>query len=144
MIATTSNDKTAILWKQDSEGEFRFYKTLIGHNDEVKSVSFSSDDRTIATASDDKTVKLWRVNGTLIRTLSGHSKEILSVSFSPNDKTLALGSADNTVILWDLQQLNSLDKLDNLLVRGCDWLHDYLHNNPNVSQSDRHLCDNIK
>jgi len=144
MIATTSNDKTAILWKQDSKGEFRFYKTLIGHNDEVKSVSFSSDDRTIATASDDKTVKLWRVNGTLIRTLSGHSKEILSVSFSPNDKTLALGSADNTVILWDLQQLNSLDELDNLLVRGCEWLHDYLQNNPNVTKSDRHLCDNIK
>ncbi|BAY78612.1 WD-repeat protein [Nostoc linckia NIES-25] len=145
IIATTSNDKTAILWKQDSEGEFRFYKQLIGHNDEVKSVSFSSNDRIIATASDDKTVKLWRVNGTLIRTLSGHSKEILSVSFSPNDKTLALGSADNTVILWDLQQLNSLDKLDNLLVRGCEWLHDYLQNNRNLTtESDRHLCDNIK
>ncbi|MDZ8082465.1 MAG: hypothetical protein RMX35_25805 [Nostoc sp. DcaGUA01] len=144
MIATTSNDKTAILWKQEDDGEFRLYKKLTGHNDEVKSVVFSSDDQMIATASDDKTVKLWRPNGTSIRTLSGHSKEILSVSFSPDDKTLALGSADNTVILWDLQQLNSLDKLDNLLVRGCEWLHDYLQNNSKVSQSDRHLCDKIK
>ncbi|MEH2057020.1 MAG: tetratricopeptide repeat protein [Nostoc sp.] len=144
MIATTSNDKTAIIWKQDSEGEFRFYKKFKGHNDEVKGVSFSSDDKIIATASDDKTVKLWKIDGTLIRTLTGNSTEILSVSFSPDGKTLALGSADNTVILWHLQQLESLDNLDSLLRRGCDWLHDYLKNNPNVSKIDRDLCDDIK
>ncbi|MEH2271914.1 MAG: tetratricopeptide repeat protein [Nostoc sp.] len=144
MIATTSNDKTAIIWKQDSDGEFRFYKKFKGHNDEVKSVTFSSDDQIIATASDDKTVKLWKLDGTLIRTLTGHSTEILSVSFAPDDNTLALGSADNTVILWHLQQLKSLDNLDQLLVHGCNWLHDYLKNNPNVSKSDRHLCDDIK
>ena len=89
-------------------------------------------------------MKLWNLDSTLRRTLSGHSAEILSVSFSPDDKTLALGSADNTVILWHLEQLNNLDKLDNLLARGCDWLHDYLQNNSKVSQSDRHLCDDIK
>ncbi|MBW4674831.1 MAG: hypothetical protein KME52_12610 [Desmonostoc geniculatum HA4340-LM1] len=144
IIATTSNDKTAILWKQDSKGEFRFSKKLRGHNVEVQSVAFSSDDQIIATASDDKTVKLWKLDGTFIRTLSGHSAEILSVSFSPDNKTLALGSADNTVILWHLQQLDSLDQLDDLLAHGCGWLRDYLKNNANLSQSDRHLCDDIK
>ncbi|MEH2256290.1 nSTAND1 domain-containing NTPase [Nostoc sp.] len=144
MIATTSNDKTLILWKQDSQGEFHWYKKLNGHNDEVKSVNFSDKDKIIATASDDKTVKLWKPDGTLIRTLTGQGNEILSVSFSPNSDILALGSADNTVILWHLKQLDYLDKLDNLLARGCDWLHDYLQNNSKVSQSDRHLCDDIK
>jgi WD40 repeat protein len=138
LIATTSNDKTVKIWKQDGT----FIKTLIGHNDEVNSVSFSRDRKTIATASDDKTVKLWKYDGTLVKTLTGHSDEILSVNFSPDNKTLALGSADKTAILWDLEKLNNLDKLDALLDRGCNWLRDYLKNNPNVSQSDRTLCDN--
>ncbi|MCL1472015.1 hypothetical protein [Argonema antarcticum] len=138
LIATTSNDKTVKLWKQDGT----YITTLTGHNDEVNSVSFSHDGKTIATASDDKTVKLWNRDGTLLKTLTGHSDEILSVSFSPDDKTLALGSADKTAILWDLEKLNNLDKLDALLDRGCNWLRDYLKNNPNVSQSDHTLCDN--
>jgi WD40 repeat protein len=138
LIATTSTDKTVKLWKQDGT----YIDTLTGHNDEVNSVSFSHDGKTIATASDDKTVKLWKRDGTLVKTLTGHSDEILSVSFSPYDKTLALGSADKTAILWDLEKLKNLDKLDNLLDRGCNWLRDYLKNNPNVSQSDRTLCDN--
>jgi hypothetical protein len=38
--------------------------------------------------------------------------------------------------LWNLD-------LEDLLVRGCDRLRDYLKTNPNVSQSDRTLCDGI-
>ncbi|MEG4440260.1 hypothetical protein QUB47_04520 [Microcoleus sp. AT9_B5] len=138
LIATTSNDKTVKLWKQDGT----WFKTLTGHNDEVNSVSFSHDNKTIATASDDKTVKLWNRDGTLIKTLTGHSDEIVSVSFSPDNKTLALGSADKTAILWNLEDLEKLDNLDNLLERGCNWMRDYLKNNPNVSESEKALCDN--
>jgi len=138
LIATSSNDKTVKLWKQDGT----FITTLTGHNDEVNSVSFSNDGKMIATASDDKTVKLWNRDGTLLKTLTGQSDEILSVSFSPNNKTLALGSADNTAILLNLEELDNLDNLDTLLERGCNWMRDYLNNNPNVSESDRTLCDN--
>lgn len=147
MIATASNDKTVKLWKRDGsliktiEGYSDAFKE--GHRDQVNSVSFSRDGKIIATASDDKTVKLWNRNGTLIRTLTGHSVEILSVTFSADGKTLALGSADGATILWDLDELNKLDKLDNLLEHGCNWVSDYLKNNPNVSESDRTLCDDI-
>jgi hypothetical protein len=34
--------------------------------------------------------------------------------------------------------------LDDLLVRGCNWVRDYLQTNPNVSESDRSLCDGVK
>ncbi|MHC5859121.1 WD40 domain-containing protein [Nostoc sp.] len=144
MIATSSNDKTVILWKQDDKGEFRWYKKLEGHTDEVNSVTFSPDGKMIATASDDKTVKLWTRDGNLITTLTGHNDYLLSATFSADGKTLALGSADGAIILWNLDDLNHLNNLDSLLGRGCDWLHDYLKNNPKVSQSDRHLCDDIK
>ena len=33
--------------------------------------------------------------------------------------------------------------LDDLLVRSCKWLHGYLKNNPNVSEEDRGICDDI-
>jgi hypothetical protein len=44
----------------------------------------------------------------------------------------------STVILWNLEPLNNLDAV---LAKGCDWMRDYLHNNPNVSKSDRQICN---
>ncbi len=55
--------------------------------------------------------------------------------FSPDGKILALTSNDGVI-------LKSLD-LDQLLLLGCDWLHDYLKNSPKISDRDRHLCDGI-
>jgi WD40 repeat protein len=63
----------------------------------------------------------------------GHNAGVRSVSFSPDGKTLASASIDGKVILWNLD-------LEDLLKRGCNWLQDYLRTNPNVSESDRHLC----
>ncbi|MEH2369829.1 nSTAND1 domain-containing NTPase [Nostoc sp.] len=146
MIATSSNDKTVILWKQDDKGKFRWYKKLEGHTDQVNSVTFSPNGDKIATASDDKTVKLWTRDGNLITTLTGHSDYLLSVTFSADGKTLALGSVDGAIILWNLDKLDLKNlNLDSLLRRGCDWLHDYLHNQPEKpNEIDRHLCDDIK
>jgi len=111
---------------------------LEGHSSIVLSVSFSPDGKTLATGSEDKTVKLWDVaSGREVQTLQGHSNWVLSVSFSPDGKTLATGSGDNTVKLWNLN-------LDDLLARGCGWVHDYLQNNPNVSKEDKQLCDGIR
>ncbi|BAY14037.1 nSTAND1 domain-containing NTPase [Calothrix sp. NIES-2098] len=144
MIATGSNDKTVILWRRDDKGKFSWDKKLIGHTGQVNGVSFSPKGDQIATASDDKTVKLWTHDGNLIKTLTGHSDRLLSAAFSDDGKTLALSSADGAIILWNLDELNHLNNLDSLLVRGCDWLHDYLKNNSTVNESDRHLCDDIK
>ncbi|WP_243147354.1 hypothetical protein [Scytonema sp. UIC 10036] len=80
---------------------------------------------------------MWNINGQLLQTLNGHTGGVMSVAFSPDSKTIVTASDDNTVRLWNLN-------LDDLLVQGCTWLHDYL-NNPsvNLSNNDRHLCDDI-
>jgi WD40 repeat protein/energy-coupling factor transporter ATP-binding protein EcfA2 len=160
-------DNTVKLWNREGTllKTFNFYSTG------VNSVRFSPDGRTIALASLDNTVKLWSVDGRELKTLKGHNDSVFGVHFSPDGKTLVSESFDATVKLWssdgrelktfksrtmrfspdgkilaltsnDGVILKSLD-LDQLLLLGCDWLHDYLKNSPKVNESDKRLCDGI-
>jgi len=76
--------------------------TLTGHSNDVWSVAFSPDGRTLASGSGDETIKLWDVQRQReIATLTGHSREVYSVAFSPDGRTLASGSPDKTIKLWE-------------------------------------------
>ena len=87
-------------------------RTLRGHLDSVRSVSFSPDGQTLASGSDDGMVRLWDVNtGETLRTLRGHLDSVRSVSFSPDGQTLASGSWDRTVRLWDVNTGETLQTL---------------------------------
>ena len=134
MIASASGDRTIKLWNLDGT----LVDTFEGHSAGINEVSFSPDGQRIASASDDKTVKLWKQDGSLLTTLNGHNDAVKGVSFSPDGQTIASASRDKTVILWDLERVQDLNEL---LVYGCDWVRDYLRTNPNVSESDRRLCD---
>jgi len=128
-IASAGWDNTVTLWRRDGTW-LRDYS----HSDSVTSISFHPQDGVLAAASWDGTVKLWNLqDGTLIKALHGHESGVLSVRFSGDGLTVASGSADDTVILWNLD-------LDNLLDRSCNWLANYLQNNPNVSEADRNSC----
>jgi len=75
---------------------------LIGHTDEIISIAFSPNGRTLASSSYDGTVQLWDVNtDTLRSTLIGPTERVTSIAFSPDGTTLAGGSSDNAVHLWD-------------------------------------------
>ena len=125
-IASASGDNTVRLW--DSQGNQ--LAVLQGHEGWVMSVAYSPDGKQIASASHDKTVRLWDSQGNQLAVLQGHRDRVLSVAFSPDGKTLASASEDKTVRLW------RVETLDELLVRGCDWLRDYLRTHPDVSDID--------
>ncbi|MFN6582029.1 MAG: eIF2A-related protein [Aulosira sp. ZfuVER01] len=134
-IATASDDNTARLWNLQGQ----ILQEFKGHHGVVLLVSFSPDDKTIATASLDNTARLWNLQGQILQEFKGHHGGVWSVSFSPDGKTIATASDDNTARLWPVENL------DELLVRGCKWLQVYLKNpNVNLSESDRHLCDDLK
>ncbi|MEG3895593.1 MULTISPECIES: WD40 domain-containing protein [unclassified Microcoleus] len=133
MLASAGYDNAVKLWKVDGT----LVATLLkGSSDSVTSVAFSPDGLLVASGSYDHKVKLWSRSGTLLKTLTGHKDSVMSVSFSPDGKVLASAGRDNRVILWNLD-------LDDLLVRGCDWVGDYLRTNPNVSDRDRRLCEGV-
>jgi WD40 repeat protein len=83
----------------------------------VKSVVFSPDGRMIATASTlhykfgtmfnfsqkrYNAVKLWNINGNLIKVLQGYSRNNNSIKFSP-DATLIAVASDDVIELWNIE-----------------------------------------
>ncbi len=80
------------------------YNRLEGHQGSVDSVSFSPDGQTIISGGTDNTVKLWNIDGQLLKTFKGHQDEITSVDFSPILPTPdPSASKDKTAKLWNFQ-----------------------------------------
>jgi hypothetical protein len=132
LVAAASNDKTVKLWHIDGT-----LIAILKHPSKINSVSFSSDGQTIATASADKMVRIWHIDGSLLRTLKQHQAEVLSVSWSPDGQILASAGADKRVILWNLN-------LEELLIKGCDSVREYLQNNSHKNEWDKSICEGIE
>ncbi|MBD2182353.1 WD40 repeat domain-containing protein [Planktothrix sp. FACHB-1375] len=75
------------------------YNRLIGHKGSVLSVDISPDNQLIVTGSNDKTVKIWKLDGTLLQTLK-HTATVHRVAFSPDSRMIVSGSLDGSLKLW--------------------------------------------
>ncbi|MEH1873215.1 WD40 repeat domain-containing protein, partial [Nostoc sp.] len=131
-----SDDKTARLWDLQGKEIAKFQ----GH-DYIRSASFSPDGQRILTASDDKTARLWDLQGKEIAKFQGHDY-IRSASFSRDGRRILIATVDNTGRVVSIYAWN-VESLEQLLARGCRWLHNYLIYAPNLSDSDRQLCQKM-
>ncbi|MFS8119476.1 MAG: WD40 repeat domain-containing protein, partial [Microcoleus sp.] len=123
---------TARIWSKDGTP-----LSILQHTSGLTNISFSPDSQMLLSASKDKMLRLWKIDGTLLKTLTGNKAAVWSASFSPDGKAIASASADGTVILWNLN-------LDDLLVQGCNVARNYFQTSAIANQNNRHLCDGVK
>lgn len=81
------------------------YQKLSGHNDYIRSLAFSLDEKYLATAARDSSVIIWDLNVypalniNTIKTLSG----VRGMVFSSTD-TLIMAQEDGTLVLWNIMK----------------------------------------
>lgn len=106
-IAMGNEDGQVTLWDGATGA---LLMTLREHRDEVASLSFSSDERLLATASFDRTIHIWQIpEGRLLHTMQSVGNSVLA--FNPDGTILAFGDGQETgshglrgnsyVFLWD-------------------------------------------
>jgi WD40 repeat protein len=98
MMATGYDDGMLKLWNVETREPSPVFKIC---DKEVRALSFSPDEQTLAAGCADGKIELWntRTRKSLIK-LNGHSGEVRSLVFSSDGK-LASGSEDKTVKVWD-------------------------------------------
>ncbi|WP_242051375.1 nSTAND1 domain-containing NTPase [Nostoc spongiaeforme] len=132
LVSVSSDDGTLELLDANTG---RTLQTLNGSS-EAKTVSFSSDSKTLASADEKGRVKLWDITtGKEVAKIEVNFSQGVSISYSPDGKQIAVARGEETVVLnFDLEDLLHL---------GCDSIGDYLKSSPIVTKEDKHLCDSI-
>ena len=69
---------------------------------DIRGISFSPDDKQIASAGQGKSVRIWDIaTGKLVSKFYAHQDDIFRVHFHPQGKMLLTASKDGTAKLWD-------------------------------------------
>ncbi|KAF9339658.1 hypothetical protein BGZ91_005176 [Linnemannia elongata] len=101
-IATGSSGGRLELWEAAATTLERGRKWA-AHTSDIASVTFSPDERWIASSSLDRTVKLWDSrSGLLVSSFVSHTALVSCVRFSPNGSHIASASKDKTLRLWEV------------------------------------------
>ena len=83
------------------EGGQTLHLNWQAHTDHTHTLSFSPDERTLATGGWDGTIKLWETQSGTLRWTDRHTDIIRKVAFSPNGCMIASGGDDEVVQIWD-------------------------------------------
>ncbi len=85
-------------------------RILKDHQEDVASLTFSPDGKTLVTGSGDCTVKLWDTTTWKAKRTLKHGAEINAVTFSPDGKLLGVADSDS-VALWNVASLTRVRTL---------------------------------
>ncbi|HEY1066610.1 MAG TPA: hypothetical protein VGE52_10890, partial [Pirellulales bacterium] len=97
-IALGGDDRTAKLVRVNDHGDL---KTLGGHEGQVSAVAAHPNMSQVVTGSHDGKVRLFNLDGSVVRTFDQHGSAITAVAISPNGQQIASGGSNNIVKLWN-------------------------------------------
>ena len=101
LLATGSHDRTVKLTWLDEDRE---PIVLLGHQDFVTSLAFTSDSSRLISGSEDGSWKIWAIEDGSARevmTVEGaHSDYVSDIALDPEEHLLVTGGEDRTIRLW--------------------------------------------
>ncbi|MBD2492114.1 caspase family protein [Aulosira sp. FACHB-615] len=113
-------------------------------DDKIERARFSSDGKLLAGIREDAKDKVasqlivWDVSGDKFNTIYGQKSDqkfaAKAFQFTTNGQLVTFG--EHQVSLWEIDE-------QQLISQACDLVRRYLENNPNVAESDKHLCKGV-
>ncbi|XVE83655.1 hypothetical protein DITRI_Ditri16bG0104000 [Diplodiscus trichospermus] len=101
-LASSSNDRSAIIWEVDANGVSLKHK-LTGHQKPVSSVSWSPDDHQLLTCGVEEVVRRWDVSsGECLHVYEKAGLGMVSCGWSPDGKWIFSGVNDKSICMWEL------------------------------------------
>lgn len=105
LIATAGDDGKIFIYSNDYTKKI----SIDAHSNTARSVVFSSDGSMLLSASEDRLVKLWKVDGKLLRTFKGHEDIVNLANFINSGKNILTASDDGTHRIFSLEGKELLD-----------------------------------
>lgn len=102
-LASSSNDKSAIIWEVDVNGGVSLKHRLCGHQKPVSSVSWSPDDHQLLTCGVEEAVRRWDVSsGECLHVYEKPGLGLVSCGWFPDGKLIFSGVTDKSICMWEL------------------------------------------
>ncbi|KAI3684946.1 hypothetical protein L6452_34175 [Arctium lappa] len=102
-LASTSRDKSAIVWEVNLDGKLSLRHRLLGHKKPVSCVSWSPNDDQILTCGVEDVIRRWDViSGECVIVYQKNDLGMVSCCWSPEGDRVFSGSTDKSIVMWDL------------------------------------------
>ncbi|CAE6257142.1 unnamed protein product [Arabidopsis arenosa] len=102
-LASSSKDKSAIIWEMDAQEKFSEKHKLVGHEKPVVMVLWSPDDKQVATCGENEVIKRWAVeSGEYIQSYERNGVGSVSCGWFHDGSGIIAGMTDRSICLWNL------------------------------------------